>query len=340
MPGSTQDLFHSKIYLISFQLLIYAPVSIIAVYIAIHILLPHFIYPGKYLALFAVMLGLIVFYFTMAWLITYLDAELTRPRSYAALPVSVRWFRPVRYGIGFPLTSTILVIIFKLFKNYHLKQKEHALLLRQKINTELQLLKTRFRPQFLHSALQHISSLISNKSVESRSILIKLSDLLSYALYENEKEMVPLENELEILKTFLILKNTFHPGTFIIQYDQQVESDHLFISPLLLLSIVENCLENLYQGGEQKLYLNLIVKTMNDELHFQLECKGTPESSEQTDEHYSRLMDSLTANKLLYEGSRTPDLFSENGTTYLTLVLKLNEIAPLNEKVKKMPVLA
>ena len=254
MPASTQDLFHSKTYLISLQLMIYAPVSIIAVYIAIHILLPHFIYPGKYLALFGCNDGpdCALFYNGLA---DYLSGRGADPAlSYAALPVSVRWFRPVRYGIGFPLTSTILVIIFKLFKNYHLKQKEHALLLRQKINTELQLLKTRFRPQFLHSALQHISSLISNKSVESRSILIKLSDLLSYVLYENEKEMVPLENELEILKTFLILKNTFHPGTFIIQYDQQVESDHLFISPLLLLSIVENCLENLYQSEKNRNY--------------------------------------------------------------------------------------
>jgi LytS/YehU family sensor histidine kinase len=40
---------------------------------------------------------------------------------------------------------------------------------------------------------------------------MKLSELLSYVLYESEKERVPLEKELEIVKTFLILKKTFYP---------------------------------------------------------------------------------------------------------------------------------
>ncbi len=258
--------------------MIYAPVNFIAVYIALHLLLPRFIYPGKYLALLGTMVGLTGLYFSIAWLITILFAALTQYLPYHELPVSFRWFLPVRYGIGFPLTSTILVVIVKLFKNFHLKQKEHELLLRQKINTELQLIKTRFRPQFLYNALQHISHLIRNQSSESPSVLLKLSELLSYVLYENEKEMVPLEKELDILKTFLSLKNTFRPRVFKIQFNQQVEPAHLFISPLLLLSIVENCLDNLYQNGEQQIFLNLIIKIIHNELHFQLECKGQNEN--------------------------------------------------------------
>ena len=340
LPASTQDLFHSKTYLQSLQLMIYAPVSIIAVYIAIHILLPRLIYPGKYLALSGVMLGLTALYFSFAWFITILFAALTQPVPYHELPVSFKWFQPVRYGIGFPLTSTILVIIIKLLKNFHLKQREHELLLRQKINTELQLLKTRFRPQFLYNALQHISYLISNQSAESPSILLKLSELLSYVLYEHEKELVPLENELEILKTFLILKNTFHPGAIMIQFNQQVESAHFFISPLLLLSIVENCLDNLYQPGEQPIFLNLIIKTIHNELHFQLECKGNNENSGSSPEYYNRLQSSLNRIEALYEDRKSQDLFSENGTTYLILVLKLNEISPFSEKVNEMSIVA
>jgi two-component system LytT family sensor kinase len=313
------------------------PVSIVAVYIALHILLPRFIYPGKYLAMMA---GLTALYFTIAWFITHLFALLTQSASYHVLPVSFRWFLPVRYGIGFPLTSTLLVIITKLFKNFHLKQKENELLLRQKINTELQLLKTRFRPQFLYNALQHISHLIRNQSAESRSILLKLSERLSYVLYENEKEAVPLENELGIPKTFLILKKTFHPGVITIQYNQQIESAYLFISPLLLLSVVENCLDNLYQNGEPPIFLNLIIKTTKDELHFQLECKGNNENSGQNPEYYHRLQSSLNRIEMLYEGRKSQDLFLENGTTYLILVLRLIEMSPFREKVNEMSILA
>ena len=316
--------------------MIYAPVSIIAVYMALQILLPRFIYPGKYLALLVMIVVLTACYFSIAWFITLQYAALTQPQPYHSLPVSFRWFLPVRYGIGFPLTSTILVIIIKLIRNFHLKQKEHERLLRQKINTELQLIKTRFRPQFLYNALQHISTLIRNRSLESPAILLKLSELLSYVLYEHEKEMVPLENELETLKTFLILKNTFHPGAFTIQYHQQTGPDKLFISPLLLLSITENCLDNIYQIGDQQIFLNLIIKTTHDELHFQLECRGNHENAGESTKHYSRLLDSLTSIELLYEGNKTPDLFTENGTTYFILVLKLNTVYSRKENPNEM----
>jgi LytS/YehU family sensor histidine kinase len=307
--------------------MIYTPVSIIAMYIAIHFLLPRFIYREKYNALLGTMFGLTALYFSIAWLITILFAALTQPLPYHALPVSFRWFQPVRYGIGFPITSTILVIIIVMFKNFHLKQKEHELLIRQKINTELQLLKTRLRPQFLYNALQHISYLIHHQSSESPAVLIKLSELLSYILYENEKEMVPVENELEILKTFLILKNTFHKGSVTIQFNEQVGPVYLFISPLLLISIVENCLDNIYQTGEEPVFLNLIIKTMHDELHFQLECKGNSDNSCQNTKFYDRLMASLNRIELLNGGRQSQDIFTENGTTYLILVFKLSELS-------------
>ena len=333
-----QDLFHSTTYFRSFQLMIYAPVSIIAMYIAIHFLLPRFIYPGKYPALLVTMMGLTTFYFIIAWLITILFAALAQPLPYHALPVSFRWFQPVRYGIGFPLTSTILVVIIVMFKNFHLKQKEQELLLRQKINTELQLLKTRFRPQFLYNALQHISHLIRKQSAESPLVLLKLSELLSYVLYENEKEMVPVENELEILKTFLHLKHTILPGAFIFQFNQQVESKNLCISPLLLLSIVENCLDNLYQNGEQPVSINLIIKIFNSELHFQLECKEKNEKREQRPAYHDRLLSSMKRIELLYAGRKSQDIFSENGTTYLILILKLNELSSFKENKNELSV--
>jgi two-component system, LytTR family, sensor kinase len=340
LPASTQDLFHSKTYIRSLQLMIYTPVCIIAVYIALYILLPRFIYPGKYLSLLVMLAGLTAFYFLIAWFITLLFAMWTQSVPYQHLPVSFRWFLPVRYGIGFPLTSTILVIIIKLFKNLHLKEKENERLLKQKINTELQLLKTRFRPQFLYNALQYISHLIRIQSVESPSILLKLSELLSYVLYESEKEVVPLENELEILKTFLILKEMFRPGAITIQYNQQLESAHLFISPLLLLSIVEDCLDNLYQNGEPSIFLNLIIKTTNDELHFQLECKGDNEAGGKSLLYHDRLRSSLNRIEMLYESRKSQDLFSENGTTYFILVLRLIEISPFKEKLKEMSIVA
>src|ERR1700709_2752928 len=105
-----------------------------------------------------------------------------------------------------------------------------------------------------------MSSITRNQSADSPDTLMQLSELLSYVLYENEKERVPLEKELEIVKTFLILKKTFYPETLKVHYEQQSEMHDLFMSPLLLLSLVENCLDELEQNQQQIIFLNLNIK--------------------------------------------------------------------------------
>jgi two-component system LytT family sensor kinase len=338
LPGSTQDLFREKTYLNSLQLMIFFPVNILAVYIALRILLPRYIYKGKYLTFFLALSVLTIFYFSLAFAITVLFAQLTRHVPYQSLPVSFRWFLPVRYGIGFPLTSTVIVCIIKLFKDFHLEQKANELLLREKINTELQLLKTRFQPRFLYDALQHILFLIRNQSADSPSTLMKLSELLSYVLYESEKECVSLEKELEIVQSFLILKKTFYPKALKVQYHQQIEEQDMFISPLLLLSLMENCLDTLEQNENQVILLKLNVKTVGQELHFQLECVRHLAAGLQESAFDTKLKSSIRRIELLYEGKNNLDLYSENGTTYLMMVLNLHGYSTITKRPNKMPV--
>ena len=320
--------------------MIYFPVNILAVYIANEILLPRFIYKRKYRTFFLVLSFLTILYFAIAFCITILFAYLTKHVPYQSLPVSFRWFLPVRYGIGFPLTSTVIVCIIQLFKNFHLEQKANELLLREKINTELQLLKTRFQPRFLYDALQHILFLIRNQSADSPSTLMKLSELLSYVLYESEKERVPLEKELEIVKSFLVLKKTFYPDMLKVQYQEQLETRELYISPLLLLSLMENCLDTLEQNNNQMILLKLNVMTVHEELHFQMECVRNTNEGSQKETSDFKLVNSIRRIELLYQGKNDMDLFSDNGTTYLMMVLKLNDQVSLTKKQTGIPVLA
>src|SRR3569833_3074790 len=101
-------------------------------------------------------------------------ARLTTNIPFQKLPVSFKWFQPVRYGIGLPLTSAVLTTIIKLFKTWQKEQKENELLQRHKIETEMQLLKTQFQPHFFYDSLQHILFLIRTRSEESASTVLKL----------------------------------------------------------------------------------------------------------------------------------------------------------------------
>jgi two-component system LytT family sensor kinase len=331
IPATPEDLWHGKTYWNAFELMIYFPVSVISVYTAIYFLLPRYIVREKYFSLMVVITGLTVIYFSLAWLLTMLLAKLTTNIPFEQLPVSFKWFQPIRYGIGLPLTSAVLTTIIKLLKNMHLEQKENEFLQRQKINTDMQLIKAQFQPGFLYDALQHIFYLINKNSSQSPSTVLKLSDLLSYVLYDNEKENVPLEKELQIIKTYLSLKKIFYPERLNVQIKQEGSTTGVIIPPILLLSLVENCFEE-FLDRSTRLIMDLDIKIENGELYFFLECRNNIESEITDSNKNYQWVRSLKRIEILYPGKHSFDIYSENGITSLTLVLQTNKILTAIQK--------
>ena len=98
LPGSTQDLFKEKTYLNSLQLMIYFPVNILAVYLALRILLPRYIYTGKVSFIFYRTERINDSLFFTGFWNYHSICPLNHHVPYQSLPVSFRWFLPVRYG--------------------------------------------------------------------------------------------------------------------------------------------------------------------------------------------------------------------------------------------------
>jgi sensor histidine kinase YesM len=338
-PSKPEDLADVKTYRSAFELMIFLPVSVISVYTSIYFLLPRYILTGKYFGLIVVVAGLTVFYFSLAWLLTVLLAGLTRDVPFGQLPVSFQWFLPIRYGIGLPLTSAVLTTIIKLMKIWHQKQEENDLLQRQKINNELQLLKTQFQPHFLYDSLQHIYYLIRKHSSQSSETILRLSDLLSYILYENEKEHVPLERELEILKTYLSIKKTFYPDRFWIQLKLEGDAVGKKIEPLLLVSMIENCFQEFLHRPQQQLTLDIDIRIKKDELYFLMKCTSNENglAEHNLENHWDN---SLKRIGLLYPARHSFDMFTENGATNFLLVLEPDESTAIIQKEKEETVLS
>jgi len=197
---------------------------------------------------------------------------------------------------------------------------------RHKIETEMQLLKTQFQPHFLYDSLQHILFLIRTRSEESASTVLKLSDLLSYILYENEKESVSLEKEFEMVRAYIGLKKRFYPSKFKIQFEQQAINDKLLIAPLLLVSLVEDCFEKFLRSDKRKLDLVINIKTEDKELYFQLECKNSFVTEFKNNKTQHEWIKSFKRIDMLYPGRYHIEVDSENEPASLLLILELDEI--------------
>ncbi|HSZ86380.1 MAG TPA: histidine kinase, partial [Puia sp.] len=163
------------------------------------------------------------------------------------------------------------------------------------------------------------------------STVLKLSDLLSYVLYDNEKENVPLEKELQIIKTYLSLKKIFYPERLNVQIKQEGSTTGVIIPPILLLSLVENCFEE-FLDRSTRLIMDLDIKIENGELYFFLECRNNIESEITDSNKNYQWVRSLKRIEILYPGKHSFDIYSENGITSLTLVLQTNKILTAIQK--------
>ena len=321
-PRNANDLVASKTYLEAFQKMIYIPVSIFSVYMSIYFLLPRFILKEKYFGFFILFFCLCLINLANAYLLTKLLVQFTQSLPFRQLPVQITIFQPVIYGLGLGLTASGFAIIIKLLKIRYLKQQENERLQQQKISTELQMIKTNFHPHFLSDALQNISDLIRNHSTQSAAVILKLSDLLSYILYKNEEELIPLEQELQMLRDYLDLEKTFYGNRIVINLKEQGDITGKTIAPLILLSLVQNCCEQFLISLQQRLNIDIETKAEERKFIFRLSCNGYYENINGIPRQNTGLNQALRRIQVTYPGKHKLEAHSENGFFSMLLILE------------------
>jgi LytS/YehU family sensor histidine kinase len=167
----------------------------------------------------------------------------------------------VNNGLVNPLMVSAFAIVIKMSKNFYLQQKQNELLAKQKIAAEVKLLKSQVHPTFLFHSLNSIYNNMHNGSERSPAMLLKLSDLLSYILYESDERLVPLQKELNLLQNYIELEKEHWGSRLTVCMGNEVETGDLLIAPLILLPLAEHVCERAMDDGEQlSLTLNMILK--------------------------------------------------------------------------------
>jgi len=110
---------------------------------------------------------------------------------------------------------------------------------------ELQVIRTQLNPHFIFNALSSIQGLINKQDVSgANNYLTEFSMLLRNTLNNIELEQLPLEKEIEILKTYLNLEQlrfNFHYG---LEVDENINRYETEIPSLLLQPLLENAVKH------------------------------------------------------------------------------------------------
>ena len=150
-------------------------------------------------------------------------------------------FAPVVQGSGQPgsylvlVTTATIASMIVVFKYWIKIQRQWMQAEKDKITAELQLLKAQVHPHFLFNTLNNIYSFSLENSPKTPGLILKLSSLLSYMLYDCKAEEVLLEKEVEIMKNYIDLEKERYGNKIEISWNIEGDIKDKYIAPLLLL---------------------------------------------------------------------------------------------------------
>lgn len=157
--------------------------------------------------------------------------------------------------------------------------KELAELQQGQVQAELKMLQQQVNPHFLFNTLNSLYALCLTRSENAAPMLLKLSDLLRYAVYQGQKSRVPLADDLDCLQNYMQLQRMRIGSRCHIQISIETPAKELQIAPMLLIMLVENAFKHGIEPSDKNSDIDLTVTLSGDELIFCCSNSLGPESS-------------------------------------------------------------
>lgn len=141
----------------------------------------------------------------------------------------------------------------------------------QNMQSELKFLKTQINPHFLFNTLNSLYALTLKKSEQAPEIVVKLSEMMRYMLYECNERRVPLEKEVKYIQNYLDLEALRQSNLVDIDFKVKGDISKHKIAPLVFIPFLENSFKHgvNHQLSDAYVYATLAVE--GDELDFKIE---------------------------------------------------------------------
>ncbi len=142
---------------------------------------------------------------------------------------------------------------------------------KERATSELEFLKGQLNPHFFFNSINTLYGSIDSGNEKARSILLKLSDMLRYQLYECAGEHVPLEKEINYIRNFVDLQQlrTSERLRVTLTFDEAIST--LRVPPLLLSPLVENAFKHISKFTEEENWITITLNLLQGKIHFSIQ---------------------------------------------------------------------
>jgi hypothetical protein len=141
----------------------------------------------------------------------------------------------------------------------------------EKAEAELALLRSQVNPHFFFNTLNNLYSLVVHQSKKAPEVILKLSDMMRYTIYEGKKDKVSLKDEIEYLQGYIDLHKIRYQKEVDIRFETPEEMD-LQVAPLLFIVPLENAFKHGVESLRDGAFIRASIKTdiQNEKLVFEI----------------------------------------------------------------------
>ncbi len=235
-------------------------------YLNLHYFLPRYFLKRKYLHYFSLVLASMVMYLIAQGLLDYiLYGYVIGPlRNSSVLEtISYNFFSTLWY-IG-------LIVALKFSIDWYAQQRILQRILVEKLKAEVNFLRSQVNPHFLFNILNNLYALTLKKSNLAPEVVLKLSEMMEYMLYDSDGGSVPLDKEIGYLNNYIELEKIRYDTSPDISLQISGDTDGKEIAPLLLLPLVENAFKHGLSRQPEKSWLHGKIKVSKSSIEFSVE---------------------------------------------------------------------
>lgn len=295
-------------------------------YFNLFVIAPSLIIDKNILYFIVAALGLVLFlyfnhfvYSKLSTLAPVEEASKTKETFDKRWEIFPRYIFPSIFYILTLLVSNIHFLLNERRNENEEKQKMQI----EKIATELSMLKLQISPHFLFNTLNNIRWMVRKQMGQTEEVVLKLSEILRYIIYEVGEAKVAIQQEVEHLKNYIELQSLRLPIPGIVAFNVSASIGSQKIEPLLFIHFVENAFK---YGIDSKTPPEIVfeLSTIGNQLIFNAKNKilNPTNSIENTGIGLSNIKRRL---ELLYANKHSLETGVEEGYYLVKLILTLDE---------------
>jgi len=271
--GAVDDNYASK-FISSFVEL---PVKIAATYLTLYVLIDKFLIQKKYGTFIILLLtSMTAFGIIMRLIAYYILYPAFYPQGVIDMPLL---FLPKILIAIFVMYSMVAIVAsFHLIRHYYRHQQSTQLLQqtaeqleKEKLAAELKLLKSQINPHFLFNTLNNLYALTLNNSSKAPLTVHKLSELMSYMLYDSNQVEVPLDKEIQYIRNYIDLEKIRYGERLDVTMNIYGSTEGILVAPLLILPFVENSFKHGARNQLHNSWIHIDIEVLPDGLVLKVE---------------------------------------------------------------------